>query len=161
MNPEQLKAILPQIQYKTNYNIEEVYSRPLSPKTLGKQSYLEIFNSQKQSMRKPLNFINYSNENYNVISNNLMTNDLYNKYFDKRLDYDSQIPQYREGAHNLNISKKDYNAITFRFLEPDKISEINQNRKLVRLNMKSHILRNIKKIKDRSSLSGTAQESSI
>ena len=43
-------------------------------------------------MRKPLNFINYSNENYNVISNNLMTNDLYNKYFDKRLDYDSQIP---------------------------------------------------------------------
>ncbi len=124
MDPEKLKELLPKIQYKTNYNIEEIYTRPLSPKTLSKQTYLEIFNSSKQSMRKPLNFINYSNQDYNVISNN-NPGDMYNPYFNKRLDYESQVPQYSEGVQSLKIAKKDYNAITYRVLEPDKISEIN------------------------------------
>lgn len=88
MDPEKIKQMLPKIQYRTNYNIEEIYTRPLSPKTLSKQTYLEIFNSYKQSMRKPLNFINYSNEDYNVISNNI-TGELYNQFINKRLDYDS------------------------------------------------------------------------
>lgn len=69
MDPEKLKDLLPNISNKTTFNIEEIYNRPLSPSTLNKQTYLEIFNSRKDSMRKPLNFINYSNQNYNVISN--------------------------------------------------------------------------------------------
>lgn len=50
-------------------------------------------------MKKPLNFINYSNIDYNVISNDLAadttngangTNDnFYAKYLSKRLDYES------------------------------------------------------------------------
>lgn len=61
MDPEKLKELLPNISNRSTYNIEEVYTRPLSPSTLNKQTYLEIFNSKKESLRKPLNFINYSN----------------------------------------------------------------------------------------------------
>ena len=43
-------------------------------------------------MKKPLNFINYSNENYNVVSNKMVTDNLYGDYFNKRLNYESQIP---------------------------------------------------------------------
>ena len=57
---------------RSTFNLEEIYTRPLSPEKLNKQTYLEIFKSNKQSLKKPLNFINYSNETYNVISNNYM-----------------------------------------------------------------------------------------
>ena len=69
MDPEKVKELLPKINIST-FNLEEIYTWPLSPEKLNKQTYLEIFNSNKISMKKPLNFINYSNENYNVISNN-------------------------------------------------------------------------------------------
>jgi hypothetical protein len=37
-------------------------------------------------MKKPLNFINYSNSNYNVVSNKIM-GDAYGDYIDKKIDY--------------------------------------------------------------------------
>lgn len=36
--------------------------------------------------------MNYSNENYNVISNDSMDPGAYKEYITKRIDYDSQIP---------------------------------------------------------------------
>ena len=71
---------------KTKYTFEELYNRPLSPHALNKQTYLEIFNSQKESMKKPLNFINYSNQSYDVVNNKTMGN-AYDHYLNKKIDY--------------------------------------------------------------------------
>lgn len=94
MDLDKLKELLPNISNRSTYNIEEVYTRPLSPSALNKQSYLEIFNSKKESMRKHLNFVNYTNTNYNVISNNVIGNegDAYQNYMNRRIDYDGQVP---------------------------------------------------------------------
>lgn len=42
-------------------------------------------------MRKHLNYANYTNTNYNVISNNTIGNegDAYQNYLTKRMDYES------------------------------------------------------------------------
>jgi hypothetical protein len=37
-------------------------------------------------------------------------------------------------------------------MDPSKILQIQENRKIMRLNMKSHILKNIKKAKDKSDI---------
>lgn len=90
MDPEKLKELLPKIGNRSTYNIEEVYNKPLSPVALNKQTYLEIFNSQKESLKKPINFINYSNMNYNVISNNeVRGSEVYSVYMDKRINYEN------------------------------------------------------------------------
>lgn len=69
----------------------------MSPKHLNQQTYFEIFNSKKESLKKPINFINYSNLNHDLISNDQMPDNL-NVYMSKRVDYDSSIPQYKN-AH--------------------------------------------------------------
>lgn len=94
MDLEKLKELLPNISNRSTYNMEDVYTKPLSPTALNKQSYLEIFNSKKESMRKHLNYANYTNTNYNVISNNVIGSegDAYQNYLVKRMDYDSQVP---------------------------------------------------------------------
>ena len=53
-------------------------------------------------MKKPLNFINYSNETYNLISNNNVTGEIegrksmFEDFLQRRIDYESQIPQYKD-----------------------------------------------------------------
>eukprot|EP00347_Sterkiella_histriomuscorum_P005919 403354764 len=151
MDLEKLKELLPNISNRSTYNIEQVYTRPLSPTALNKQSYLEIFNSRKESMRKHLNYINYTNTNYNVVSNNVIGNegDAYQNYLVKRLDYESQVPQYKAAQENNYFSSHNQ-VIAQKIMDPSKFDMINSDRKQMRLQMKSHILKNIKKAKERS-----------
>eukprot|EP00347_Sterkiella_histriomuscorum_P018921 403343658 len=151
MDLEKLKELLPNISNRSTYNIEQVYTRPLSPTALNKQSYLEIFNSRKESMRKHLNYINYTNTNYNVVSNNVIGNegDAYQNYLVKRLDYESQVPQYKAAQENNYFSSHNQ-VIAQKIMDPSKFDMISSDRKQMRLQMKSHILKNIKKAKERS-----------
>lgn len=87
MDPEKFKELFPNINRST-FNLEEIYNRPLSPSKLNKQTYLEIFQSRKQAFKKQLNYMNYSNQNYNVISNDSIDPNAYNDYLEKRIDYD-------------------------------------------------------------------------
>lgn len=74
MDIDKLKEMLSHLPNKTKYTFEEIHNKPLSPEKLNKQTYFEIFNSQKDSMKKPINFINYSNNNYDVINNEQVAN---------------------------------------------------------------------------------------
>ena len=59
----------------------------MSPSDLNKQTYFEIFNSNKESMKKSINFINYSNMNYDVLNNNSMSN-AYENFLTRKVDYE-------------------------------------------------------------------------
>ncbi|CDW81471.1 UNKNOWN [Stylonychia lemnae] len=148
IDPEKLKELFPNISNKQTYNIEEVYTRPLSPQKLNKQTYLEIFNSTKEAQKKPLNFINYSNHNYNVVSNEVVPKTIYSQYHTKRLDYESQIPLYRDAKSELD--KKHNLVIAEKILDYGKFDKIEQARRQMRMNMKSYIIKNIKKTKDKA-----------
>ena len=55
-------------------NPETLQNRAVTPSILDKMTYHEIFNSNKDAMKKPLNYINYSSTNYNLINNGEVTN---------------------------------------------------------------------------------------
>jgi len=84
--------------------------KPLSPEALNKQTYLEIFNSQKESMKKPLNYINYSNQTYDVLNNNSVGG-VYDTYVPKKIDYEKDKPLFCNrvlsmDSNRLNLVKK-------------------------------------------------------
>jgi len=153
MDPQKLRELFPNISNRSTFNIDDIFNRPLSPQTLNKQTYLEIFKSRKESLKKPINFINYSNMNYNVISNNPVSDvSVYSGFLGKRVDYESQLPQYRDFVPFINLNNQ---VIEAKLLDPLKFDRIKEDRKQMRINMRSHILKNIKNIKEQSVVSNS------
>lgn len=104
--------------------------------------------------------MNYSNENYNVISNDSINQNAYTEYVTKRIDYDSQIPQYKDAKDTVIKFNDNFNIITSKISDPRKKIEIEQYRKIVRLHQKSHIISNIKSIKCPSTVQNSMTHSS-
>ena len=48
-------------------------------------------------MKKQLNFINYSNQSYNVLNNSNIDTQ-YKGYLNKIIDYENQVPQFKQKA---------------------------------------------------------------
>lgn len=85
----------------TNYDFDEVHNRPLSPSALNKQTYYEIFKSQKNSLKRPLNFINYSNTNYDVVNNvKVEAEETRQGFLEKRIKYGDERPKYKDNELN-------------------------------------------------------------
>lgn len=47
-----------------------MFQKPMTPSKIQKTTYFEIFNSNKDSIKRQINFLNYSNEGFNVLNNN-------------------------------------------------------------------------------------------
>jgi hypothetical protein len=100
----------------------------LSPSQLNKTTYLEIFNSRKNSLKKPLNYINYTKHDHDVITNQR---------------YSSAYTSYRTDLYNYSALKQDGNFVSkWRFLNRSPPGT-NTNKKFINRN-----IHNIKKLCD-------------
>ncbi|CAI2369504.1 unnamed protein product [Moneuplotes crassus] len=100
----------------------------LSPDQLNRTTYIEIFSSNKSSMKKNLNYINYSKGEHDIITN-------------KRLS--SAYSSFRSDLHKYEIDKPEFGK-SYKKL---------RNRSPPGMNLpKKHIMKNIRHIKNLSNL---------
>eukprot|EP00347_Sterkiella_histriomuscorum_P022945 403336548 len=114
---------------------------PLNPTDLQNQTQEEIFQTLA-AFKKPLNFMNYSTNDYDLI-NNLPTTDHITKFFDKRVDYQNN---FKEVMRTQYIDRMD-NQLRIQGMTHSKYKE-EQNKIQERMRkLKSHIIKNIQQAK--------------
>lgn len=101
----------------------------LPPSQLNKTTYLEIFNSTKNSLKKNLNYINYTKHDHDVITNQRLSS-AYTSFRSDLYKYKSDKPDLKEFSKRLFLNRSPPGSSTD----------------------KRHIKRNIRHIKNLSDL---------
>ncbi|TNV83463.1 hypothetical protein FGO68_gene778 [Halteria grandinella] len=119
--------------------------QPISSDSLNKASYREIFGNTKLSQKKSLQFVNFSMERYNPINNHDTHNHtVYSQFFDKRINYQSERPLFRDGKMLHNKLSDKYNPVAaLRLSDSQRRMEVEENRRQIFLKRNSYIMKNI------------------
>jgi len=104
----------------------------LSPRQLNQTTYVEIFRSNKNSIKKNLNFMNYTKHDHDVITNQRLS---------------SAYSSFRGDMFNYSNSKQDRNYTTKRRFLNRSPPGSNTNKKFIRRN-----IHNIKHLTDMNNL---------